>query len=93
MATEQIGIAIALIGRDNADFLRCGQPFGWPRRASSERALALGGTITGEHGVGIGKLDLMAAEHGAGWAVMGAIKTALDPQGILNPGKLVPPKN
>ncbi len=54
-----------------------------------ERALRLGGTATGEHGVGMGKTGYMEAEHGAGWAVMGAIKQALDPQNILNPGKLV----
>ncbi|MFT5065622.1 MAG: D-lactate dehydrogenase (cytochrome) [Yoonia sp.] len=59
----------------------------------SERALTMGGTITGEHGVGMGKLDYMQAEHGDAWAVMGAIKTALDPNGIMNPGKLVPPTN
>lgn len=58
-----------------------------------ERALALGGTITGEHGVGIGKLGYMTQEHGGGWAMMGAIKAALDPDNILNPGKLVPPRN
>ncbi len=56
----------------------------------AERALRLGGTITGEHGIGLGKLGYMAAEHGEGWTVMGAIKRALDPDGILNPGKLVP---
>jgi D-lactate dehydrogenase (cytochrome) len=56
----------------------------------AERALRLGGTVTGEHGIGIGKLGYMQAEHGAGWAVMGAIKRALDPLNILNPGKLVP---
>ncbi|MEO1467998.1 MAG: FAD-linked oxidase C-terminal domain-containing protein [Pseudomonadota bacterium] len=59
----------------------------------AERALALGGTVTGEHGVGLGKRRHMAAEHGEAWAVMGAIKTALDPRGILNPGKLVPPED
>jgi D-lactate dehydrogenase (cytochrome) len=56
----------------------------------AERALAMGGTITGEHGVGLGKKGLMAAEHGPAWALMGDIKRTLDPAGILNPGKLVP---
>ncbi|MEM8658862.1 MAG: FAD-linked oxidase C-terminal domain-containing protein, partial [Pseudomonadota bacterium] len=55
----------------------------------NERALRLGGTVTGEHGVGIGKMRYMEAEHGAGWAVMAQIKRALDPQNILNPGKIV----
>src|SRR6056297_1546766 len=57
-----------------------------------ERALAMGGTATGEHGIGVGKLGYMAREHGEGWAMMGAIKAALDPGNILNPGKLVPPR-
>jgi D-lactate dehydrogenase (cytochrome) len=57
--------------------------------AMAERALALGGTITGEHGIGMGKLTHMAAQHGAGWDVMAQIKRALDPKGILNPGKVV----
>lgn len=54
-----------------------------------ERSLALGGTVTGEHGVGMGKTRFMQAEHGAGWQVMGQIKQTLDPQNILNPGKVV----
>jgi D-lactate dehydrogenase (cytochrome) len=58
-----------------------------------KRALALGGTATGEHGVGIGKRPYMSEEHGPAWGVMGDIKQALDPQSILNPGKLVPPRN
>lgn len=56
----------------------------------AERSLRLGGTITGEHGVGMGKLPLMAAEHGAAWALMGEIKRALDPDNLMNPGKIVP---
>lgn len=59
----------------------------------AERALAVGGTITGEHGVGLGKRGLMEAEHGEGWHLMGQIKAALDPHDILNPGKLVPDRN
>lgn len=59
-------------------------------RRMAERSLRLGGTITGEHGVGFGKLGLMAAEHGAGWQVMGAVKAALDPLNLMNPGKVVP---
>lgn len=54
------------------------------------RALELGGTATGEHGVGIGKAKYMPAEHGAGLDVMHAIKQTLDPNGILNPGKIFP---
>jgi D-lactate dehydrogenase (cytochrome) len=52
------------------------------------RALSLGGTATGEHGVGIGKRRFMEAEHGKALAWMREIKTLFDPNGILNPGKI-----
>lgn len=55
----------------------------------TDRALALGGTVSGEHGVGMGKLGYMPLEHGEAWSVMGDIKTALDPKNILNPGKMI----
>jgi D-lactate dehydrogenase (cytochrome) len=55
------------------------------------RAIDLGGTATGEHGVGRGKRRFMAAEHGReGVAAMRALKAALDPNGTLNPGKVLP---
>ena len=54
-----------------------------------ERALRMGGTSTGEHGIGMGKLDFMADEHGDAWGVMADIKRALDPHNIMNPGKVV----
>jgi D-lactate dehydrogenase (cytochrome) len=55
-----------------------------------ERALSMDGTCTGEHGVGQGKIKYMVAEHGAAAvAVMASIKRALDPQNILNPGKMI----
>jgi glycolate oxidase len=55
-------------------------------------ALTMGGTVTGEHGVGVTRIPYMRAEHGAALDVMWRIKKALDPQNVLNPGKIFSPQ-
>jgi D-lactate dehydrogenase (cytochrome) len=75
---------ILLDPEDDAEIER-----GWQlNRRTVERALALGGTCTGEHGVGYGKIDFVAAEHGEAVAVMKQLKLALDPHNLMNPGKI-----
>jgi D-lactate dehydrogenase (cytochrome) len=67
---------------------------GWSKakainEAMIAHALSVGGTCTGEHGIGVGKREAMLREHGdTSIAVMRAIKQALDPHGLLNPGKI-----
>ncbi|HJM49159.1 MAG TPA: FAD-linked oxidase C-terminal domain-containing protein [Alphaproteobacteria bacterium] len=54
-----------------------------------ERALEMEGTCSGEHGVGSGKIDYLEAEHGEALEVMRALKRTLDPDNLMNPGKMV----
>ncbi len=78
--------AISLDTDDADEMARAGQF----THALSETALRLGGTVSGEHGIGLGKVKYMQAEHGAALPFMRAIKAALDPHNILNPGKMLP---
>lgn len=77
---------LPLIDMDNAQEVKAARGF-LDRLVA--RALAMDGTCTGEHGVGIGKKKYMKAEHGSGVDVMRAIKKTLDPHNIFNPGKVV----
>ncbi|WP_227134340.1 FAD-binding oxidoreductase [Halorubellus salinus] len=55
-----------------------------------EAAIDMGGTATGEHGVGLGKRKFMRREHGGALELMRTLKDAVDPAGTMNPGKVVP---
>jgi len=53
-----------------------------------EKAIEMGGTCTGEHGIGIGKRKFMELEHGESYELMRSIKELIDPKGLMNPGKI-----
>ena len=78
---------IYLVDPDNADHVNEAKRL---TERMVHRALAMGGTCSGEHGVGYGKLAYLEQEHGASLAVMRAIKQTLDPDDLMNPGKLIP---
>jgi D-lactate dehydrogenase (cytochrome) len=79
--------ASVLVKMDDPEEVRNAQAF---MDRIAERALAMEGTCTGEHGIGQGKKHFMTAEFGdAGVALMRALKRAVDPAGIMNPGKIV----
>ncbi|UPH69939.1 FAD-binding protein [Abyssibius alkaniclasticus] len=75
------------VDHDNPDEMARAQEFS---NRLNGLALSLGGTISGEHGIGMGKTAYMEAEHGPALDVMRKIKASLDPQNIMNPGKLLP---
>ena len=77
---------LILVEKDNADEMALAKKL---VGQVNEAALKFGGTVTGEHGVGTGKRAYMEAEHGAAYQIMGQLKQTLDPQNIMNPGKLV----
>lgn len=98
---RRLGIVSTILGHVGDGNFHCGVRFDPGDAAEVARvheftgilcdlALELGGTVTGEHGIGLGKIRYMEAQHGPALAYMHAIKDAFDPNGILNPGKLLP---
>lgn len=79
---------LVLLDPGNADELARAKAF---NERLVRRAIALEGTCTGEHGVGIGKMDALALELGEAVDAMRLVKGALDPLGIMNPGKIFRP--
>ena len=98
VATGLIAPIVGHVGDGNFHLVVLFDPARPEERAKAEalaarvslRAIRMGGTCTGEHGIGVHKLDALVAEHGEAVSLMKAIKRALDPNDILNPGKTVP---
>jgi D-lactate dehydrogenase (cytochrome) len=79
--------ASLLMDMDNADEIARAEHFvSW----LNDMAISMDGTCTGEHGIGQGKRPYLVKELGGAVDVMGAIKRALDPDNIMNPGKILP---
>ena len=79
---------VVLVDRDNPQDMA---EAAWISERVVERAIAMEGTCTGEHGIGLGKRKYLIPEHGAvAVDVMRMLKTALDPHDLLNPGKILP---
>jgi len=79
--------ASLLLDMDNADEVARAETYvSW----LNELAISMDGTCTGEHGIGQGKRPYLVKELGAATSVMGTIKAALDPDNIMNPGKILP---
>ena len=77
---------VFVVDPDNADEMKRAEAV---NERMVMRAIAMDGTCTGEHGVGYGKIDFLTAEHGEALVAMRAVKQALDPRNIMNPGKIV----
>ncbi|OUS05078.1 2-hydroxy-acid oxidase [Rhodobacterales bacterium 52_120_T64] len=98
---DRLGLMVTILGHTGDGNFHCGiivdlddaEEMGNAREFThnlNKLALKLDGTVTGEHGVGMGKMKYMAEEHGGALQIMVDIKKALDPQNIMNPGKMLP---
>jgi D-lactate dehydrogenase (cytochrome) len=93
---KAVGFVFGHAGDGNLHVVMVGDPTDSREWASLEeinhnivhRAVEMGGTCTGEHGIGIGKRKFMQLEHGEGYDLMKQIKGLIDPKGLMNPGKI-----
>jgi len=93
---RSIGYVFGHAGDGNLHVVMVGDPANeseWAKleainKAIVERAIQVGGTCTGEHGVGIGKRKFMRLEHGESYELMKQVKDVIDPKGLMNPGKI-----
>lgn len=102
--SEKLGLTATIIGHVGDGNFHCALSFDPDNKPQFSRvqdfmhqlaklAISLNGTVSGEHGIGVGKMKYMQEEHGDALNVMRSIKSALDPDNILNPGKVLPPSN
>jgi D-lactate dehydrogenase (cytochrome) len=97
-ATGLVAPIVGHVGDGNFHLVVLFDPGDKDERAKAEglaervslRAIAMGGTCTGEHGIGVHKLGALVAEHGEAVELMRTLKRAFDPRNIMNPGKTVP---
>jgi D-lactate dehydrogenase (cytochrome) len=93
---KAVGFVFGHAGDGNLHVVMVGDPADDREWASLEainhaivhRAVEVGGTCTGEHGIGVGKRKFMQLEHGEGYGLMKQIKVLMDPKGLMNPGKM-----
>ena len=93
---KAVGFVFGHAGDGNLHVVMVGDPADDGEWASLEainhnivhRAVEVGGTCTGEHGIGVGKRQFMQLEHGEGYELMKQIKDLMDPKGLMNPGKM-----
>ena len=93
---KAVGFVFGHAGDGNLHVVMVGDPADEAEWASLEainhnivhRAVEVGGTCTGEHGIGVGKRQFMQLEHGEGYELMKRIKDLMDPKGLMNPGKM-----
>lgn len=99
--SERLDLIVSMVGHVGDGNFHCGISYDPENETQAtavrefahnlnKKAIELSGTVSGEHGIGMGKMKYMEQEHGDALQVMSTLKQALDPQNIMNPGKIIP---